>query len=84
MQVIDAYIDVSSMRVGNDRSLVLAWRANALVNNPPARRKLNKQPQASNTAHAKSVFASRCMDEYFAADKVKNFLDAISLDNLLL
>ena len=73
MQVIDAYIDVLSMRVGNDRSLVPAWRANAHVNNPPIQRKLNKQLQSSNTAHAISVFAGRCMDEYFAADKVKNF-----------
>ena len=68
MQVIEAYFGDLRLKMG-DRTICPAWRANALVNTPPARRRWIKKI-ADNTAQVEmSACYERCAQEYFATNK---------------
>ncbi|CAM0903297.1 unnamed protein product [Alopecurus aequalis] len=66
--VIEAYLGDLRIKMG-DRTLCPAWRANALVETPPARRQWKKKTTDNTAKVEMSACHERCMEEYFATNK---------------
>jgi hypothetical protein len=74
LQVIDAYRGDLSLKMGGDRTILPAYRANSLVDSPPRRQPKKKPLNLKDLKDQQEMSAcvARCMDEYFAKDKVSN------------
>ncbi|KAM0879633.1 hypothetical protein ACQ4PT_034113 [Festuca glaucescens] len=67
--VIEAYLGDLRIKVGDDRTLCPAWRANSIVEKPPVRGRRKKQTAEKMSIHEKSACYGRCVDGYFATNK---------------
>jgi hypothetical protein len=58
--------------MAHDRRICPEWRANALIDTPPKRKTRSQIKNNTHVQHVLSGCVQRCLEEYFATDKVIN------------